>query len=205
MCNDYRLEVDIASIAEDFENLKIKISMPEGVPNVPAREDINITDMGPIVRNVEGSAGVGELLNRRWSWPARTNKPVYNFVADNREFNSHRCLILADGFYEFTDPEAGQKRKSKWLFTMPGHRWFCIAGIWHAHPDIGEAFTMLTIEPGEDIKPFHHRQIVPLEQDRWADWLNPEIPAKKILQPLPKGRLQVTKVFPTALAQGALF
>ena len=38
MCNDYRLEVDIASIAEDFENLEINIDMPEGVPNVAARE-----------------------------------------------------------------------------------------------------------------------------------------------------------------------
>ena len=37
MCNDYRLEVDIASIVEDFDDLKIKIKMPEGTPNVAAR------------------------------------------------------------------------------------------------------------------------------------------------------------------------
>ena len=42
MCNDYRLEVDIASIAEDFDGLEINIDMPEGAPNVPAREDIRI-------------------------------------------------------------------------------------------------------------------------------------------------------------------
>ena len=30
MCNDYRLEVDIASIAEDFEDLEINLAMPEG-------------------------------------------------------------------------------------------------------------------------------------------------------------------------------
>lgn len=35
MCNDYRLLIDIASIAEDFDGLKIKIKMPEGTPNVP--------------------------------------------------------------------------------------------------------------------------------------------------------------------------
>lgn len=40
MCNDYKLEVDIVSIAEDFDNLSIKIKMPEGTPNVPARADI---------------------------------------------------------------------------------------------------------------------------------------------------------------------
>lgn len=32
MCNDYRLEVAIASIAEDFDDLQIKIKMPEGTP-----------------------------------------------------------------------------------------------------------------------------------------------------------------------------
>ena len=37
MCNDYRLLIDLASIVEDFDNLSIKITMPEGAPNVPAQ------------------------------------------------------------------------------------------------------------------------------------------------------------------------
>src|SRR3546814_9441491 len=91
MCNDYRLEVDIASIAEDFENLEINFDMPEGVPNVEAREDIKITDIAPIVRSSEGSK-LGELVNRRWSWPGPTGKPVSNFRSERRDFSSHRCL-----------------------------------------------------------------------------------------------------------------
>ena len=51
MCNDYRLEVDVASIMEDFDDLRIKIDLPEGAPNVAAREDIKITDVAPIVRS----------------------------------------------------------------------------------------------------------------------------------------------------------
>jgi putative SOS response-associated peptidase YedK len=130
MCNDYRLLVDLASIVEDFDNLSIKITMPEGTPNVPAREDIRITDMASIVRTAEGARGTVELVNRRWSWPGPRGKPVYNFRSEGREFESHRCLILADGFYEFTDPaEPKQKRLDKWLFTMSDHPWFCIAGI----------------------------------------------------------------------------
>ena len=50
MCNDYRLEVDVASIVEDFADLKIKITMPEGIPNLAPRADIKITDVAPIVR-----------------------------------------------------------------------------------------------------------------------------------------------------------
>jgi putative SOS response-associated peptidase YedK len=106
------------------------------------------------------------------------------FRSEGREFTSHRCLIPADGFYEFTAPlEPGQKRKTKWLFTMKDHPWFCIAGIWRSHPEIGEAFTMLTMEPGEDVAPYHSRQIIPLPRDRWADWLDPSVPAEEVRPP----------------------
>ncbi len=71
MCNDYRLEVDIASIAEDFEELKIKIKFSDGVPNVAPRADIKITDVAPIVRTVAGDRAAGDLVQRRWSWPGR--------------------------------------------------------------------------------------------------------------------------------------
>ena len=69
MCNDYRLRVDAASIAEDFADLKITIRFSEGVPNLEARDDIKVTDMAPIVRTIEGVRGESELVQRRWSWP----------------------------------------------------------------------------------------------------------------------------------------
>src|SRR3546814_5716075 len=94
MCNDYRLEVDIASIAEDVENLEINFDMPEGVPNVEAREDIKITDIAPIVRSSEGSK-LGELVNRRRSWPGPTGKPVYHFRSERPALSSTTCLRSA--------------------------------------------------------------------------------------------------------------
>ncbi len=67
-------------------------------------------------------------------------------------------LIIADGFYKFTDPnDKKKKRKDKWLFTKKGEPWFCVAGIWRANKDVGEAFTMLTMEPGPDIAPYYDR------------------------------------------------
>lgn len=205
MCNDYRLEVDIASIAEDFDDLKIKIKMPEGIPNVEAREDIKITDVAPIVRSADGSA-IGELVNRRWSWPGRSGQPIYNFRSEGRDFDSHRCLVLCDGFYEFTDPaNRAQKRLDKWLFTLKEHRWFAMAGIWRSHPEIGEAFTLLTMDAGPDVAPYHHRQIIPLDRTRWADWLDPRIPAADVLQWLPEGSLEVRQVFGEPPAQASLF
>jgi putative SOS response-associated peptidase YedK len=194
MCNDYRLMVDVASIVEAFADLKISIRFSEGLPNVQAREDIKITDVAPIIRTVDGMRGEGDLVQRRWSWPGQNQRPVYNFRSEGREFTSNRCLIVADGFYEFTDPvEKGKKRKDKWLFTKRGDSIFCIAGIWRETKEVGEAFTMLTMEPGPDMAGYHDRQIILLEKDAWLDWLAPSIPAKSLIKPLPAGTLSVQR------------
>lgn len=195
MCNDYRLEVDIASIAEDFDDLKIKIEFSEGVPNVEPRADIKITDPGVIVRTAVAGRGCGNLVQRRWSWPGPGGKPVYNLRSDGREFGGGRCLIVADGFYEFLTPaDPKKKRKDKFLFTKRGEPIFCIAGIWRTDPKVGEAFTMLTTPPGPDIAPYHDRQIAILDRTRWADWLDPAIAAREILHGLPAGSLDVRQV-----------
>ena len=128
-------------------------------------------------------------MQRRWSWPGQNRKPVYNFRSDGREFASGRCLIPADGFYEFTDPaDKKKKRKDKWLFTRTGEPWFCIAGIWRADAQVGEAFTMLTMPPGADIAPYHDRQIAILDRADWSAWLDHSVSAKAILKPLPCGQ-----------------
>jgi putative SOS response-associated peptidase YedK len=198
MCNDYRLNTDVETIREDFSDLKIRIRFPEGVPNVQPRDDIKITDTAPIVRAIAGSPAEADLVQRRWSWPGPGGKPVYNFRSENREFGNTetggRCLIIADGFYEFTthsDPKS--KRKHKWLFTKVDEPWFCIAGIWRKS-DLGEAFTMLTLDPGPDVAPYHSRQIAVLDRADWLSWLDPEVSAKQILKTLPAGSLRVEQV-----------
>ncbi|HSU98755.1 MAG TPA: SOS response-associated peptidase [Roseiarcus sp.] len=195
MCNAYRLVTDPSSLFDGFSQTRIKIRFPEGAPNIEARDDIKITDSAPIVRAVDGEPGAGELVQRRWSWPGPNRKPVYNFRSDGREFATGRCLIPADGFYEFTDPEdKTKKRKDKWLFTRAGEPWFCIAGIWRADRDVGEAFTMLTMPPGPDIAPYHDRQIAILDRADWAAWLDSSVSARALLKAAPAGALAVAQV-----------
>lgn len=85
------------------------------------RDDVRITEPAPVLRAT--AAGGRDLVQLRWSWPGPGGKPVYNFRSDRRRFPNGRCLIPADGFYEFTDPEPPapkRARKTKWLFTMSG-------------------------------------------------------------------------------------
>src|SRR3954469_21906619 len=195
MCNLYSNKVAPDAIARAFEQLSIPLRLPEGMPNAEPREEIRITDRAPIARWNGASA---ELVQRRWSWPGPGGKPVYNFRSDGREFaNSERggrCLIVADGFFEFTTPTEprADKRKDKWRFTVAGRDWFCIAGLWRAS-DSGEAFTMLTTEPGADVAPYHNRQVALLPRDHWASWLDGSGSARDLLGPCPAGLLKVEK------------
>lgn len=77
--------------------------------------------MAPIIRTIEGVLGEGDLVQRRWSWPGPNKRPVYNFCSEGREFSSNRCLIVADGFYEFTDPiDPQEEAKGQVAFHKQG-------------------------------------------------------------------------------------
>lgn len=190
MCNEIRRRIALGQVRDDFSELRIPLRFPEGLPNLAALDSIRITDVAAII-----SQGVEPVLTvRRWSWPGPGGKPVYNFRSEGRRFTAGRCLIVADGFYEFTanaDPTA--KRKHKWLFTKAGEDWFGIAGLtrpWNG----GEAFTMLTTEPGPDVAPYHSRQIVIIERRDWGRWLTRSEAIEDLLRPLPAGSLTVEQI-----------
>lgn len=190
MCNNYASHVPANRIAEAFSETGFPLRFDGGaIPNLEPRDDIRIGDTAPIIVRSDD----GPLLRQMpWAWKSPQGRPVFNFRSDDRSFaNSARCLIPADGFYEFTDAEPGQKRKTKWLFTLAGEPWFWIAGIVK-----NDAWAMLTTAPGPDIAPYHNRQIVLLQRDQAMDWLNLRRPESDLLIPAPAGTLAVEKVFP---------
>lgn len=190
MCNLYTQSKSPDEIARLFREQQIILGFPEGIPNLQQR-DVRITDAAPIVR-VSGDDRF-ELVVRRWSWPGQGGKPVYNFRSDGREFPTGRCLIVTDGFYEFTTPaDPRQKRKDRWLFTPPGGGLLGIAGLVRDDPGRGEAFTMLTTTPGPDVAPYHGRQIAVLRPQQWRPWLAYAAPASELLGPAPPGTLEVS-------------
>ncbi|MNI34855.1 hypothetical protein D3C73_888570 [compost metagenome] len=151
MCNNYRLHVPANQLAAPFRDACRPLTFPGGLPNLEAT-DYRIGDRAPIV--TLGADGP-QLTMTPWAWKGPTGKPVFNFRSEGRSFaQSTRCLIPADGFYEFTEPKVAGK-KTKWLFTMADQPWFWIAGIVK-----DGAFTMLTTAPGPDVAPHHDRQIV---------------------------------------------
>jgi putative SOS response-associated peptidase YedK len=191
MCNLYQLEKSVDAVRRLFAELQISLTFPEGIPNFQPR-NVRITEQAPIVLwNADQKAG--ELVERRWSWPGPTGKPVFNMRSDGREFSRDRCLVIADSFYEFTTPaDPKQKKKHCWQFRPAGN--FAIAGVVRDDPKVGQAFTLLTVPPGGDIAPYHNRQIALLTPPHWRHWLDGSVSSKELLAPNSGGSLIVSAV-----------
>jgi putative SOS response-associated peptidase YedK len=183
VCNEYRFKQSLDRIAQEFSELKLPLHWAGGAPNLEPRDSIRPTDPAPVV---VGRPEGAELIQLRWGFVQPGRPPVINFRSEGRRFSAGRCLIPADGFYEFT---GSKYPKTKWLFTpADGSDLFCIAGLMR-----DDRFTMLTTEPCADVAPYHNRQVVILPKAKWAAWLGPP-DLQPDLPPLPAGSLKVEQV-----------
>jgi putative SOS response-associated peptidase YedK len=192
VCNDYGNHIPYSDYLGTFSQTRIPVSWPKAAPNLEPREDIWPTDRAPIIRRLED--GTNEFAELRWGFPPARPKgaPIINFRSERRRFPVGRCLVPASHFFEFT---GSKSPKTKWKFTKAGEDWFCFAGLWRPMPDgSGEAFTILTTEPGPDVAPIHDRQVVVLDRADWLAWLDLSRSENGLLRPLPAGSLSVEQV-----------
>lgn len=198
MCNEIRRRIALGQLRDDFSEIRIPLEFPEGLPNLEPSDSIRITDRTAIVR--AGEAGA-ELVMRRWSWKGPGGRPLFNLRGEGRRFANGpaggRCLVPADGFYEFGE---GPAPKPKFLFAAADGSPLALAGVWRSGVNIGaaapgEAFTLLTAEPGPDVAPIHPRGVVVIPRGRWRAWLEgtPE-DAGALVTPAPAGSLRVERL-----------
>lgn len=87
-------------------------------------------------------------------------------------FRARRCLVPADGFYEWKTEEGV---KQPYRIAREDGAVFAFAGLWERwqDPDAGalESFTVVTTEASPELRPIHHRMPVILPADGYADWL----------------------------------
>ena len=100
-------------------------------------------------------------------------------------FKTRRCLIPADGFFEWR--KTG-KTKQPFYIRLGGHEPFAFAGLWAVwkSPDgvIVESCTILTTQSNRLVAPIHDRMPVILQQQLFERWLDPEISDGARLLPL---------------------
>ena len=107
-----------------------------------------------------------------------------------------RCLILADGFYEWRLDPDGRKRPVR--YTVDGGAPFGFAGLWTGRrdPESGEwlrTCTIITTTANDLVEPVHDRMPVILPRESEDAWLDREVDVQEalaLLQPYPAAEMQ---------------
>lgn len=103
------------------------------------------------------------------------SETVQDKPAFREAFKRRRCLIPADGFYEWKGPPG---RKQPVFISLPGDRPFGFAGLWEVWDAKGGAAaplytcTILTMAASDAIEDIHHRMPVILKPETYQDWLD---------------------------------
>jgi len=158
-----------------------------------ARDTLTWVKWGLIPPWSKDASGASQLINAR----AETveEKPSFRSA-----FKKRRCLIPADGFYEWR--KEGDKKKPQYIFLGENDREvFAFAGLWEtwSSPTNETVYTctIITGEPNELVKTMHHRMAVILPPDAYSDWLDEDTPLpilKNLLTPYPPETMHTYEV-----------
>lgn len=208
MCGRYKLTVPFREIVRLY-NLTNSV-------NLPARYNIAPTqDVLAVVDDPETKRRRGEMM--RWGlvpiW-AKDTKIGYSLInamaetvdakpAYREAFKKRRCIIVAEGFYEWQKIDS--QRKQPYLIAMKDERPFGFAGLWETWTDkaSGEtirSYTIIMTAPNALCAPIHNRMPVILDPGDYVRWLG-ERPVtsnelQEMLRPYYGKPMKATKIGP---------
>ncbi|TXH31743.1 MAG: SOS response-associated peptidase [Rhodospirillaceae bacterium] len=183
---------------------------PRNEIDLEPRYNIAPTQQVPVLRQ---TAEGRELAYMRWGllpfWLKEMPKgaPVINARSENAAaspmfrmaMTKRRCLMLADGFYEW---QVVGKEKRPWLFHLKEDGPFAFAAIWEdwTSPEGTkiESCALFTTEANGLISPIHERMPVILPPDHYDAWLSPATPlmkaAEMMMRAFPSAQMQAHQV-----------
>ena len=177
MCGRYTLSTPAGRLAEEFQ-LDSTVEIPPSYNVAPTQQ----------VAAVLEDEGGRRLEMLRWglvpSWAddpdigARMINARSETAPEKPSFRSafrrRRCLIAADGFYEWKREDGG---KQPYYFRMQDGRPFAFAGLWESWDKGGGELltcTILTTRPNSVLEGIHDRMPVILPHDAYNAWLDPD-------------------------------
>jgi len=200
MCGRYTLRTSPADLAEIFAVLR--------EPEIRPRYNIAPTQQVLVVRQPEEEREFALLrwgLIPSWAKDKKIASSLINARADTvatkpsfrSAFKKRRCLIVADGFYEWHRTDDG---KQPYHFTMTDGKPFAFAGLWehwHQGDETIESCSIITTDANELMEPLHNRMPVILPRDAYDVWLDCDVPGaevEKLLVPYPAKAMTATPV-----------
>jgi len=206
MCGRFTLTVDPAELQDAFGDFifptqfapRYNIAPTQPILAIP-NDGKNKADFflwGLIPSWSKDPSIANKLINARGETIAE--KPSFR-----GSFKYKRCLIPADGFYEWK-AETGQKTKTPYFIHMKDRKPFAIAGLWDEwhSPEGGilRTCTIITTEPNELMSNLHNRMPVILDKKNYDEWLEPATHATRrenlihLIQPFPADRMSAYPV-----------
>ncbi|MCE9560874.1 MAG: SOS response-associated peptidase [Planctomycetes bacterium] len=202
MCGRFTLSAPTERLADEFD-----IPNP---PALPPRYNIAPTQLIAAVALKPDGEHRG-IVRVPWGMvPAWADDPnaaprLFNARAESVAFKfgecfrERRCLIPADGFYEW---KAFGKKKHACHFSRADGGVFAFASLWDVWADedvklVGAC--MVTTTPNELVQPFHERMPVILPRENYKEWLDLETPEKRLLsllKPYPAELMRAKQVGP---------
>lgn len=190
MCGRFTLISSAEDLVEQFQLFE--------VPSLSPRYNIAPSQPVATVRQSPGNGG-RELALLRWGlvpfWAkdpsigARMINARAETAAEKPSFRAafrqRRCLVPADGFYEWQQQAQG---KQPFYIRLRDERTLALAGLWeHWEGTEGatiDSCTVLTTQPNDLIRPLHSRMPVVLGPQDYDLWLDPNVQSPERLQPL---------------------
>ncbi len=180
MCGRYTLGVTPARLAEAFDLAE--------VPDFEPRYNIAPSQRAPVIVATPGERRIAMLrwgLVPFWAKDPKIGTRMINARAESlaekpsfrTALRTHRCLVPADGFYEWQPRGRG---KQPFHVRRSDARPFAMAGLfdtWHrGQPDEIASFTIVTTDANDLVRPIHARMPAILEGPGVKAWLDPETP-----------------------------
>lgn len=203
MCGRYTLTTSAEGLAVEFDlaevprDLEPRYNIAPGGPvaailNRDGERRLEMVQWGLIPSWAKDPTIGRRLINARAETAAQ--KPSFRAALRRR-----RCLIPADGFYEWMGVKAA---RTPMYIRMKSAAPFAFAGLWESWRGADAAPTLscaiLTTEPNELMARIHNRMPVILPREAYATWLDPSLrdPADltALMQPLPDGAMEACEV-----------
>ncbi|GGC46735.1 DUF159 family protein [Siccirubricoccus deserti] len=207
MCGRYFQQRGPASIARYFETVNPLPNIPASWNRAPTQDalvvrrhpetgarHLDALRWGLVPRWAKDASGAAKMINARSESIAE--KPAFR-----EAFARRRCLVTADGFYEW---RSEGKAKQPFAIALADGEPMALAGLWEGWraPDgsILRSCTIVTGEANAKLAPLHHRMPMILPRAHWPLWLGEE-PAGPdellaLLRPCPEDRVLVWPVSP---------
>ncbi len=190
MCGRFSLGADATTLASQFNLFEAPAWTPRY--NIAPTQEVLVIVKTPehtdrkarrhrwgLIPSWAKDRSIGNQLINAQAETAAT-KPAFRAA-----FRKRRCLILADGFFEW---KKENRHKQPFHIRLRDRRPFAFAGLWErwegAEGKAIDTCTILTTTPNDLLRPLHHRMAVILEPGNYDLWLDPTNHEVDRLQPL---------------------